>query len=75
MDYVIIILKIVVALSLFNVWLIQKDKPTKWRGGNAQTIVEEFQVYGLPVWMCYLVGFLKSNFGFIINRIHLDCWG
>ncbi|MGJ8666001.1 MAG: DoxX family protein [Patiriisocius sp.] len=59
MYYVIIILKLVVALSLFNVWLIQKDKPTKWRGGNAQSIVEEFQVYGLPVWMCYLVGFLK----------------
>ncbi|WP_233357651.1 DoxX family protein [Haloflavibacter putidus] len=36
-----------------------EKKPTKWRGGNADTIIEEFKVYGLPVWMCYLVGFLK----------------
>ena len=59
MSYLIIALKLIVALSLLNVWLIQKDKPTKWRGGNAQNIKEEFKVYGLPEWMCYLVGALK----------------
>lgn len=59
MDYIITILQIVVGLSILNVWLIQKNKPTKWRGGNATTIVEEFQAYGLPVWMCYVVGTLK----------------
>ncbi len=59
MYYFIIALKLTVALSLLNVWLIQKDKPTKWRGGNALNIKEEFQVYGLPEWMCYAVGVLK----------------
>ncbi|WP_432410643.1 DoxX family protein [Rasiella sp. SM2506] len=59
MEIFIIILKVVVAVSLLNVWLIQYNKPTQWRGGNAQNIVEEFKVYGLPVWMCYVVGFLK----------------
>jgi hypothetical protein len=59
MYYFIIALKLTVALSLLNVWLIQKDKPTKWRGGDAQNIKEEFRVYGLPEWMCYLVGVLK----------------
>ncbi len=59
MEILIIILKVVVAVSLLNVWLIQYNKPTQWRGGNAQTIIEEFKVYGLPVWMCYIVGFLK----------------
>lgn len=59
MYYVIIVLKLIVAISLLNVWLIQKDKPTKWRGGNAQNIKQEFEVYGLPEWMCYLVGVLK----------------
>ncbi|TXE20293.1 DoxX family protein [Psychroserpens burtonensis] len=59
MSYIIIALKLIVAISLLNVWLIQKDKPTKWRGGNAQNIKEEFKVYGLPVWLCYLVGTLK----------------
>ena len=59
MYYVIIALKLIVAISLLNVWLMQKDKPTKWRGGNAQTIRQEFEVYGLPEFMCYLVGVLK----------------
>jgi hypothetical protein len=69
MYYFIIALKLTVALSLFNVWLIQKDKPTKWRGSNAQNIKEEFQVYGLPEWMCYLVGVLKvlGAIGLIIS--------
>lgn len=59
MNYFIIILQVIVGLSILNVWLLQKNKPTKWRGGNAKTIVEEFQAYGLPVWMCYVVGTLK----------------
>ncbi|MGB3607058.1 MAG: DoxX family protein [Psychroserpens sp.] len=63
MYYVIIALKLIVAISLLNVWLIQKDKPTKWRGGNAQNIKEEFEVYGLPGWMCYVVGALKVGLG------------
>ncbi|NND62347.1 MAG: DoxX family protein [Flavobacteriaceae bacterium] len=66
MDYVIIALKVIVALSLFNVWLLQKNKPTKWRGGNAQNIVEEFEVYGLPKWMCYLVGTLKVGLAILL---------
>jgi hypothetical protein len=59
MYYFIIALKLIVAISLLNVWLIQKDKPTKWRGGNAKNIKEEFKVYGLPEWLCYVVGTLK----------------
>ena len=59
MEYVEIALKLIVALSLLNVWLLQYNKPTRWRGGSARTIKEEFKEYGLPVWMCYLVGFLK----------------
>lgn len=61
MDIFILILKVIVALSLLNVWLLQYNKPTQWRGGDAQTIKEEFSAYGLPVWMCYVVGFLKVS--------------
>ena len=46
-DYFIIALKVIVSFSILNVWLVQPKKPTKWRGGNATTIVEEFEVYGL----------------------------
>ncbi len=69
MDTLILILKIVVAVSILNVWLVQNKKPTRWRGGNAQTIIEEFKVYGLPEWMCYTVGTLKVLFavGLIVS--------
>ncbi len=59
MNYVIIAMQIIVGLSILNVWLIQHKKATKWRGGNATTIIEEFDTYGLPVWMCYAVGTMK----------------
>ena len=59
MDYISIALQIIVAISILNVWLVQNKKPTPWRGGNATTIIEEFEVYGLPDWMCYVVGTLK----------------
>ena len=45
--YIIIALKIIVGISIINVWLIQPNKPSKWRGGDATTIIEEFNVYGL----------------------------
>lgn len=59
MDYFTVALQCIVAISILNVWLVQNKKATQWRGGNATTIIEEFEVYGLPVWMCYLVGTLK----------------
>ncbi len=59
MKYVTIAFQLVVGLSILNVWLVQYNKNTPWRGGNARTIKEEFSVYGLPEWSLYLVGFLK----------------
>jgi len=59
MDYLIIALKAIVGLSILNVWLVQYNKDTRWRGGNASTIFEEFKVYGLPEWSVYVVGFIK----------------
>ena len=59
MDYLIITLQVIVGLSILNVWLVQSKKATRWRGGDATTIFEEFQVYGLPDWSVYVVGTLK----------------
>ncbi len=59
MDYIHIALQIIVGLSILNVWLVQNKKATRWRGGDATTIIEEFQVYGLPVWSAYVIGTLK----------------
>lgn len=66
MYYLIVILKSIVAISILNVWLIQKNKPTRWRGGDAQTIIEEFKVYGLSTTFCYVVGALKVAFALML---------
>ena len=65
-DYISIALKLIVSLSILNVWLIQPKKPTKWRGGNAKTIFEEFDVYGLSKSFCYVIGFLKVSLALIL---------
>ncbi|WP_020571935.1 DoxX family protein [Neolewinella persica] len=59
MDYLIIALQLIVGLSILNVWLVQYNKATRWRGGDATTIFEEFQAYGLPVWSVYVIGTAK----------------
>lgn len=66
MNYMIIACQIIVGLSILNVWLIQNKKDTKWRGGNAKTIIEEFKVYGLSETMCYVVGFLKVTLAVLL---------
>jgi uncharacterized membrane protein YphA (DoxX/SURF4 family) len=56
------IVQIVIALGLFNVWVLRYGKSTDWRGGSAANMKEEFQVYGLPPWSVQVVGFLKLLF-------------
>ena len=41
------ILSIVVGLTVINVWLFRSDKSTSYRGGDANSLMEEFVVYGL----------------------------
>jgi hypothetical protein len=53
------VLQIIVALILLNVWLLRLTRRTAYRGGNANSMKEEFAVYGLPSWSMYLVGLLK----------------
>jgi uncharacterized membrane protein YphA (DoxX/SURF4 family) len=55
------VIQLVVALGLLNVWLVRANWATAYRGGDAKTIKEEFTVYGLPDWFCSLVGFLKIS--------------
>ena len=59
MNYLITILQIIVGVSILNVWLIQFNKATRWRGGTASTMLEEFDAYGLPRWSCYVIGTAK----------------
>jgi hypothetical protein len=61
MSTVILALQIIVALGLLNVWLLRFSKNTKYRGGKATNLKEEFTAYGLPTWFMYLIGALKIS--------------
>ncbi len=49
----------IVAVSIINVWLFRRRQETKWRGGDARNMSEEFAVYGLPAWSMPVVGTIK----------------
>ncbi len=59
MDILRIILQVIVALGILNVWLLRAGKSTPYRGGRARNMREEFQAYGLPPFMMWAVGILK----------------
>jgi len=59
MEWIKIAVQIIIAVSIFNVWILRFGKPTSWRGGTAKSMKEEFVAYGLPQWFMKLIGFLK----------------
>ncbi len=69
LSWIVIAVKIFIALSILNVWLIRFNKATPWRGGSAQSMSEEFHTYGLSKNIMYLIGGLKILFalGLIIS--------
>ena len=54
-----VIVRCGVALVLLSVWTWRLKRPTKFRGKNAQSLEEEFKVYGLSKKTMYVVGTLK----------------
>ena len=61
MKIVSLIIQIIVALGLLNVWLLRFNRPTPYRGGGSRSMPEEFAAYGLPKWVLYVVGALKVS--------------
>lgn len=59
MPTLVLVLQVIVALGLLNVWLVRAGRSTSYRGGSAKTMAEEFAAYGLPDWFRKLVGVLK----------------
>ena len=55
----IMILQLVIAIGLINVWLFRFNKATEYRGGDAKNMKDEFTAYGLPIWLMYFVGGMK----------------
>ena len=53
------IIQVIAALGLLNVWLVRFNRRTSYRGGTAGSMREEFAAYGLPGWFVYFIGALK----------------
>ena len=58
-DTLSVILKLIVGLAIANVWLMRKNKPSPWRGGDAKNMAEEFAAYGLPRSLMLVIGVSK----------------
>jgi hypothetical protein len=43
MEWIKIAVQLIIAASIFNVWIIRFGKPTNWRGGTAKSMKEEFE--------------------------------
>jgi len=54
-----LVAQIVIALGIFNVWVLRYGKATAYRGGSARNMREEFAAYGLPFGVMCLIGGLK----------------
>src|SRR5210317_1124542 len=59
MQNFIVLCQIIIALGIFNVWIIRYGKETNWRGGEAKNMKEEFASYGLPGGFMVLIGAAK----------------
>ncbi len=54
-----LVAQIVIALGIFNVWVLRYGKATSYRGGSARNMREEFAAYGLSYGVMCLIGGLK----------------
>lgn len=66
MQILVIVIQLIIALGILNVWLLRYRKETDFRGGEAKNLREEFEVYGLPPWFMKVVGFFKILFAVLL---------
>ena len=59
MEYLENAIKIIIAISILNVWAFRFSKSTPYRGGEANNMKQEFEAYGLPEWFMIVIGAAK----------------
>lgn len=59
MSNIVVLLQIVIALGIVNVWIIRRDRATGFRPDGSANIAEEFTRYGLSDTVRRLVGGTK----------------
>lgn len=65
------VFQIIIALGIFNVWLLRFGRSTEWRGGAARDMREEFATYGLPPWFMIGIGIAKLS---LASLLLLGLW-
>jgi hypothetical protein len=66
MEYLAITIKLVIGLSVLNVWLLRANKPTQWRGGATGSLKDEFKAYGLSTNVMRVIGAIKIVLALLI---------
>ena len=61
----IMILQLIIAIGLINVWLFRSNRSTSYRGGDANSLLEEFQVYGLEDYFL-IIGIIKVSLAIML---------
>lgn len=64
--YFIVAAKIIIFISIINVWFIRFNKPTPWRGGDSKSMKEEFETYRLSPAIMYIVGTIKVTLAVLL---------
>lgn len=59
MEYIVISAKVIIFISIINVWFFRFNKKTQYRGADATSMKDEFAAYGLSTNMVYVIGTLK----------------
>lgn len=60
------IFNLIIGFGILNVWLLRFNKETSYRGGNAKTLKQEFEIYGLPEWFFIFVGIVKISLAILL---------
>jgi high-affinity Fe2+/Pb2+ permease len=60
------LLHVVVGLGLLNVWLLRPRAGSRYRGGSAAPLRQEFAANGLPALAFYVFGALEVSAGVIL---------
>lgn len=66
-----IIAQVVIALGIYNVWILRFSQSTEWRGADAKSMKDEFSAYGLSPTVMVIVGFLKL---FLATLLFAGIW-
>ena len=59
------LLSVIVGLTVMNVWIFRSDKSTLFRGGDANNLIEEFEVYGLGEYFL-IIGIIKVGLAILL---------